>query len=423
MQKDLQVYLGDVSVGLLTVKDNVSRFHFLDSYRQMDHRPILGQFFEEDLDKEYKSNMKLPEWFSNLLPEGKLKDWAERDLSGSKMGSVSEAMLLQRLGNDLPGAVKIIDSEAPAEWYNTRMGPENNFNEFRDAAFRFSLAGVAMKFSTLKTGDRFVAPAKFTQTTTSLPESWIVKLPEPSIPGLCVNEYYTMEFARSLELDVPAVKIVDIDNLDESILGKINIPDEPCYAVQRFDRNGSERIHMEDFCQVFGKYPHAKYESAFESIINVIIDRSSDPGADYKEAIRRILFNLLIDNGDAHLKNWSLLYQNPSKARLSPLYDVSSTGMHANSISGLEHDLGLKLNRNKRFERVSRYDFRRIEKKSLKDRGVYCESVYGKIDSIIDEFLDSVNDGISSYKSQVDCEAWISHVEKNISRMSKRLAA
>ena len=43
------------------------------------------------------------------------------------------------------------------------------------------------------------------------------------------------------------------------------------------------------------------------------------------EFIRRLTFNVLIGNGDMHLKNWSLIYPDRRNARLAPAYDFIST--------------------------------------------------------------------------------------------------
>ncbi len=71
----LHVRLGEVHVGTLTrLADEVSEFVISEEYRQRYPRPILGQFFEDDLSRRHSSRMRLPPFFSNLLPEGHLRD-------------------------------------------------------------------------------------------------------------------------------------------------------------------------------------------------------------------------------------------------------------------------------------------------------------------------------------------------------------
>ena len=85
------------------------------------------------------------------------------------------------------------------------------------------------------------------------------------------------------------------------------------FAIKRFDRqsgvHGTERVHMEDFAQVLAKYPHEKYGSAnYAQIGRILYQFSGDAITDAQQFARRLLVNILLANGDAHLKNWSLLY-------------------------------------------------------------------------------------------------------------------
>jgi serine/threonine-protein kinase HipA len=83
-------------------------------------------------------------------------------------------------------------------------------------------------------------------------------------------------------------------------------------------------VHIEDFAQVYGVYPEDKYKKASYRNIASVIATESDH-ADVAEFIRRLTFNTLIGNGDMHLKNWSLIYPDRRRARLSPAYDFVST--------------------------------------------------------------------------------------------------
>jgi serine/threonine-protein kinase HipA len=97
------------------------------------------------------------------------------------------------------------------------------------------------------------------------------------------------------------------------------------YVIKRFDRaaNG-ERVHIEDFAQVFGVYPERKYERAsYRNIAEVIWTETGEAGI--VEFLRRLVFNGLIGNADMHLKNWSLMYPDRHGAAIAPAYDFVST--------------------------------------------------------------------------------------------------
>src|SRR5439155_8665854 len=80
-----------------------------------------------------------------------------------------------------------------------------------------------------------------------------------------------------------------------------------------------------------------------------------------REFVRRLTFNTLISNGDAHLKNWSLIYPDRRIPTLSPAYDLVSTAFY--KVGDREEDLGLKFGNSRRFEKVNLYGFRRLEER------------------------------------------------------------
>jgi len=127
----------------------------------------------------------------------------------------------------------------------------------------------------------------------------------------------------------------------------------------RFDRetknNTTTRIHMEDFAQVLVKYPIDKYNSAnYEQVGKVIYDYSGDGLADAQQFARRLLVNILLANGDAHLKNWSLLYQDQITPRLSPAYDIVTTSVYMDG----EKKYALNLGKTKEWYSVTMENFK-----------------------------------------------------------------
>jgi serine/threonine-protein kinase HipA len=97
-------------VGQLNLTRNDGcEFRLLESYRNAYPRPILGQQFVDDPDHVHSSRQRTPPWFSNLLPEGPLRELIARQAGVSVY---REFFLLQHLGEDLPGAVRIVAAEA-----------------------------------------------------------------------------------------------------------------------------------------------------------------------------------------------------------------------------------------------------------------------------------------------------------------------
>ena len=94
---------------------------------------------------------------------------------------------------------------------------------------------------------------------------------------------------------------------------------------ERFDRAaGHRRIHMEDFAQVFGLFPDDRYRHRSYANIAAVLWAESGDVSTY-EFVRRLVFSVVIGNGDMHLKNWSLLYPDGRTPVLSPAYDFVAT--------------------------------------------------------------------------------------------------
>jgi serine/threonine-protein kinase HipA len=308
------VLLGEIPVGRLSLDaGGQASFVCFDSYRRQYPRPVLGQMFEDDLEGRYIGKGRLPVWFSNLLPEGPVRERVQSALGRRR----HELFLLASLADDLPGAVRV----APAgDDEDTGAGAVYEAEErarVEDDRPRFSLAGVQDKFPVVRRED-----GGFARLPGGVGGTWIAKLPDQLRPDVPVNEHAMMTWAKLSGLDVPDVEIVDaIDGVDATRF----LRGEPVFVVRRFDRTTDhQRIHIEDMAQVWGQYPDDKYfYKSYEDVGRVVRAVAGDPGLD--ELVRRLVFTIAAGNHDMHLKNWSLLYPDGVKAQLSPAYDLVAT--------------------------------------------------------------------------------------------------
>lgn len=349
------VWLYDKRIGWLFHHDNYTWFEFCEDYSSDRNRPVLGLRFEEKLHERSSANLKLPPWFSNLLPEGILRDWiaAERNVSPDR-----EIELLTQVGHDLPGAVRIFPDGAHSVEDLTEIASSISNAEYTERddhpEWKFSLAGVGIKFSTLRRGD------KFSCTATGEGGDWILKLPDPIFSDVPKNEYTMMRFAHAVGIEVPEVALVHRDNTSGIPDSAWRSNEEYAYAVRRFDRgNKRELIHIEDLAQVRGVYPVNKYQGNFETVAALIYRQRDSASLD--EFVRRLVFFVLIGNGDAHLKNWSLIYRDRRVPTLSPAYDIVSTEVYP--LDDRPEDLGMRFAGSRRFEAVRIHHFERLARK------------------------------------------------------------
>lgn len=337
-------------IGSILQRGDVARFVFDPGYWDDPNRNVLGLWFEDDPRRSPKAALRLPPWFSNLLPEGTLREWIARDQGVS---ADRELQLLLRIGRDLPGAAEVVASDAVfdpdlPEEPNATTTPERD----RNPRWKFSLAGVGLKFSLLKQNERLTIPASGELG------DWIVKLPDARYPEVPTNEFATMTLARAVGIDVPDVVLVHRDELPVLPARAWPSSEELAFAIARFDRApDGQRIHIEDLAQVRGFYDNAKYTGSFETV-GALIYRNRDVDS-LREFVRRLTFNVLIGNGDAHLKNWSLIYPDGRVPTLSPAYDLVSTAPYASPDE--PDDFGLSFGGTKVMDRISRTPFRQFQ--------------------------------------------------------------
>jgi len=320
----INILLHGERIGALThVGHDRSLFSFNESYIENANRATLGLRFKDsfgELITEFKpTQTALMPYFSNLLPEGHLREYLS-ECAGVK--SEREFFLLWALGMDLPGAMTVTPDESEIWHGDLEEGAEENdgaTDKSLDDALRFSLAGVQLKFSAISEANGgLTIPAK------GMGGSWIVKLPSARFVGVPENEYSMMELARLIGIDIPSINLIDVKDV-ENLPAGIGEMQGQAFAIKRFDRleDGSP-VHIEDFAQVFDVYPKDKYKRASAVNIAQVIGAESDE-KDISEFIRRLVFNTLIGNADMHLKNWSLIYPDKRSATLSPAYDFVST--------------------------------------------------------------------------------------------------
>jgi serine/threonine-protein kinase HipA len=197
----------------------------------------------------------------------------------------------------------------------------------------FSISGVQPKGFIGKVKNNLLVP----KLANELHSHYIVK---PELRNLRnptdspANEHVTMQIARQIyQLRITECALMTFNN------------DEPVYLTKRFDfKEDDTKYLQEDFVSVlevikengeFYKYDARTYEDIANKLSSL----------DRIEFLRILLFNFLIGNGDAHLKNFSLLEMAQGGNRLSPGYDLLNTKIHTN-------DAPMALNLFKRKERT-----------------------------------------------------------------------
>jgi len=211
-------------------------------------------------------------------------------------------------------------------WGGRSVRPVLNFRKEdfltiqRETAGRISISGVQDKISLRLDRNKLVP--------TETRGDYILKpVPLANYPmfnaDIPANEHVSMQLASQ------------VFGIKTAANGLVYFADgEPAYITRRFDRDEEGLpLAQEDFCQLSSRSPDTggsnyKYDSSYEEAGQILQRFSPSYRIDVEKLFRLIVFNYVIGNGDAHLKNFSLLETPLGDFSLSPAYDLLATSIH-----------------------------------------------------------------------------------------------
>ena len=259
-------------------------------------------------------------FIANLLPEG---DWRGLLCRRLALPPSEDFPLLQKLGHDCAGAITFEDPELERDGDAYTPLPEPTLRAWlkdplvrpspaEAPGLRRALAGAQDKLILhLAEGEPYLCERGAPSTVIVKPD---IQSGWRGVELTALNELFCMQLAQAVGLRVPKTFWF-----------------AGAYAVERFDRrySGSRlvRVHQEDFAQILGVMPAAKYEIGWRDCFRVVSEQLPDAAAAdaaRRELVERLLFNLLIGNGDAHAKNFALLFSETGR-ELAPAYDLLCT--------------------------------------------------------------------------------------------------
>ncbi len=247
--------------------------------------------------------------FQMNMPEGALREAIKEHFS--KIEKMDNIGFLRIIGPYMLGRVKfetVGTSKSALSLVELLSSPkENLFDELMDRfALRSGISGVQPKLL-------LSAINKMTMKF----EHYIVKSWDKEYDELALNEYFCMRAISNAGLETPEFHISDNRSL---------------FIMKRFDIKEDETyLGFEDMCVLTGRGTDAKYDGSYEEIARVIKDVISPKFR--KEALTTLftalIMNHFLRNGDGHLKNYGVLYENDyTDAKLAPIYDVVTTTVY-----------------------------------------------------------------------------------------------
>jgi serine/threonine-protein kinase HipA len=278
-------------------------------------------------------------------PEGYLLD-SLRSRFG-KISPLDDMALLKITGQHQIGRLTFSDPLEKLESLNPSVGldellksnaSEDLFNYLVDKYFNSGISGFQPKVLVADKDNKSPVIDKATAITPDL----IVKSAGEDYPHLAENEFMCMSVAKEAGFDVPNFWLSDDNGL---------------FIIERFDiDNHKGRLGLEDMCSITNKPSEEKYHGSYEGIAKIISTLcTSDTNKNLSRYFESIALSVLLKNGDAHLKNFSLIYEHPgADINLSQIYDVVTTSVYSSTnprtgMNIVDRTLALNMNKSKSY--------------------------------------------------------------------------
>ena len=338
--KHIDIYSNDTLIGHLTKQSN-----FVLSYKkdiesepdfinnQVNPLSFAANFTENRIYQSASLN-KFP-FLTSSFPEGFLLEKLSQGLKEKKDFDfhIDQMLMLALFGDNQIGRLSFkTDNYAFNEFLAGRKEKAiseinlsdlltNNSRECFEHLLsqylsHFSLTEKTLDEHTLLSG--YQPKLSLTNKTSVHNNKYIVKTFSSKVfEHLSLNEYICLSIAKEVGLPVPNFYLSN---------------DQQLFVIERFDFMGNSHVlkyGVEDFCSLLNLTSDEKYSSSYSSLLKVM---SAINKSDVERLFSYIALSALVKNGDAHLKNFSILYNSGKDVTLAPVYDIVNTAVYPTSI-------------------------------------------------------------------------------------------
>jgi len=316
-ERSLLAYINQTPIGTLREVNGLWSFQYSERWRHetncfalSPHLPLQSNALLDG------ATLRPVQWyFDNLLPE----EGQRTLLAGDARLDAADAFgLLACYGAESAGSVTLLAPDAaPAIDEPLRALPDSALDArirqlpksplTHAAIKRMSLAGAQHKLAVVLRDGELFEPAGATPSTHILKPNH----PDADYPHSVINEWFVMRLAKRLDLTVPEVH-------------RRYVP-APVYIIDRFDRaqdaQGWQRRHVIDACQLLGLDRSFKYNQGSIENLARLANACRSPAVARTRLFNWLVFNVLVGNSDAHLKNLSFTVSHEG-IQLAPFYDL-----------------------------------------------------------------------------------------------------
>ncbi len=297
----IEIYLKDKKIASF-IQDKKS---YLIDYKSSDIRDSIALSLP-NTKRFYTYEYRFPPYFETFLPEGYLYEIFKNILT-KEYGYIDEYLIFSHLASNINSRIKFksVFKSRDFEFLDIDNVLENDsvdtFNKILNIFLnKNAISGIQPK-----------SLALLKDKKTLQIDEYIIKTWGDEYPQLSENEYFCLKACEKAGIKIPDIKLSKNKNF---------------LLVKNFIFQKNEVLGFEEILSLMDKNRTSKYNGSYEQVAKVIYQFSTNKKDSLKEYFKIVVMNYLLKNGDAHLKNFALLFSKDfSNIYLSPAYDVVNT--------------------------------------------------------------------------------------------------
>ncbi len=282
-----------------------------------DHRSFVIEYETKELTKSitlslpntkrfYTYENRLPPYMETFVPEGYLYE-IFKNLLSKEFGYVDDYLIFSKLAPNIKARIGFLSHTNKLDFGAIDL--EEILQNDTEDTFAKLLHAFLHKNAISGVQPKTVALIHSKETLKHT--EYIIKTWGEEYPQLALNEFFCLQACQNAGVAIPNIW-----------LSKNN----KFLVVENFTIKQDHILGFEEMLSLMDKNRHNKYEGSYEQIAKIIAQFSTQKQSDLRQYFKIVVMNYLLKNGDAHLKNFALLFEEDfSQIYLSPAYDIVNT--------------------------------------------------------------------------------------------------
>ena len=297
----IELYLKEKEVALF-IQNKKS---YLIEYKDFDIKYSICLSLP-NTNKFYTYDYRFPPYLEGFLPEGYLYEVFKQILT-KEYGYIDDYLIFSKLAPNIESRIKFKSEfeNVDFDFLDIDSVLQNDSKDTFDQLLKMFLDKNAISGVQPKT----VAFLKDKETLHV--KEYIIKTWGDEYPNLAENEYFCLKACEKVGITIPTIYLSENKKL---------------LVVENFIFNDNKTLGFEEILSLMDKNRTSKYDGSYEQVAKIIYQFTTNKKESLKSYFKTVVMNYLLKNGDAHLKNFGLLYSSDfSEIYFSPRYDVVNT--------------------------------------------------------------------------------------------------